>query len=139
AFTTKSSATGEARMPTRPKTPGEETGTNSGGPPHCGPFGCPDPPIPAPEQRVDLLGGIGELVRLGKLNTALALAHGTGGALFPFTRLKGLEEAIQKLGAELHSQYLLSFVPDDPTRGYHRLEIRVARSDAQVRARPGYW
>jgi VWFA-related protein len=139
AFTSKSSATGEPQMPKVPKTPSEQTGTLSGGPPHCGPFGCPDPPMPPPEQRVDILSGIGELVRLGKTNATQALAKGTGGVTFPFTRLKGLEEAIQKLGDELHSQYLLSFTPEDRTGGYHTLEVRVAGGDFRVRARPGYW
>ena len=95
--------------------------------------------MPLADQRVDILGGIGELVRLGKTNTTHALTNGTGGAAFPFTRLKGLEEAIQKLSAELHSQYLLSFTPDDSTGGYHHLEVRVAGGDFRIRARPGYW
>jgi VWFA-related protein len=139
AFTTKSSAIGEPQVPKQPKTPSEQTGTIDGGPPHCGPFGCPDPPVPLPDQRVDILGGIGELVRLGKINTTRALAKGTGGVTFPFTRLKGLEEAIEKLGDELHSQYLLSFTPENRTSGYHTLDVRVAGGDFRVRARPGYW
>ena len=139
AFTSKSSAASEPKVPTRPKTPKDENNTVSGGPPRCNPQGCPDPPLPPPEQRVDILGGMGELVRLGKTNTTQALTKGTGGVTFTFTRLKGLEEAIQKLGAELHSQYLLSFTPDDSTGGYHRLEVRVADADFRVRARPGYW
>jgi VWFA-related protein len=138
-FTNKSPAAGELQMPTRPQTPTDENNTVSGGPPSCNPQGCPDPPLPPPEQRVDILSGMGELVRLGKINTTQALTRGTGGATFPFTRLKGLEEAIQKLGAELHSQYLLSFTPDDATGGYHRLEVQVAGADFRVRARPGYW
>jgi VWFA-related protein len=139
AFTTKSSATAEPQMPKVPKTPSEQTGTLSGGPPHCGPFGCTDPPMPSTEQRVDILSGIGELVRLGKANNMQALTKGTGGVTFPFTRLKGLEEAIQKLGTELQSQYVLSFTPEDRTGGYHTLEVRVTGGDFRVRARPGYW
>ncbi len=101
------------------------------------PTGCPDPPTPPPEQRVDLLGGIGELVRFGKTNAAQALTKGTGGVTFPFARLKGLEEAIQKLGAELQSQYVLSFTPEDRTPGHHTLDVRV--DGFRIRARPGYW
>jgi hypothetical protein len=45
-----------------------------------------------------------------------------------------------KLGAELHSQYVVSFAPDAPATGYHNLEVRLTRSgDLRVRARPGYW
>ena len=138
-FTSKAPPETEPLKLNHPKMPTDETGTASGGPSECNPGACPDPAMPPPEQRVDILGGIGELVRLGKTNTSEALTKGTGGAIFPFTRLKGLEEAIEKLGAELHSQYLLSFTPDNPASGYHRLEVRVARGDYRVRARPGYW
>jgi hypothetical protein len=86
-------------------------------------------------QRVDVLGGIGELVRPGRANTS----QGTGGAAFSFTRLKGLEQTIEKLASELHSQYLLSFTPEDSTEGYHSLEVRIAGSGLRARARPGYW
>jgi VWFA-related protein len=138
AFTTRSSATDDPQTPGA-KTPSEQNGTVSGGPPHCGPQGCLDPATPPPEQRVDILSGIGELVRLGKTNAAQALTKGTGGVTFPFARLKGLEEAIQKLGAELQSQYLLSFTPNDRTGGHHTLEVQVAGDGFRVRARPGYW
>ncbi len=95
---------------------------------------------PPPEQRVDLLGGLDELRRLGMVNTAETLTKGTGGTVFSFARLKGLEESIQKLSGELHSQYVLSFVPEAAKPGYHQLELRVKRpGQYQIRARPGYW
>lgn len=139
AFTTRSSATGEPQMPRRPDKPSDETGTITGGPVACGPAGCPVPPVPTVQQRADLKGALGELVRLGSPNATQVLAKGTGGTLFPFVRLKGLEEAIQKLSGELHSQYVLSFTPAESTVGYHRLEVRVAGRGYRVRARPGYW
>jgi VWFA-related protein len=139
AFTTKSSATGAPRQPKRPERPSEETGTLKGTYPTQNPTNA-DPRLPAPEQRVDILGGIGELVRLGKTKTTEALATATGGATFSFARLKGLEDAIEKLGVELHTQYVLSFVPEAPEPGFHRLEVRVSRrGEFRVRARPGYW
>ena len=98
------------------------------------------PAVPPPEQRVDLLGAIGELARFGAAKSTEVLTASTGGTVFPFTRLKGLEGAVEKLGRELHTQYILSFTPDSPTPGYHHLEVRVAgRPDLRVRARPGYW
>ena len=102
------------------------------------------PPLPRgtppPQDRVDTLGGIAELARLGKTNTAHALSGATGGAAFPFAGQKGLEDAIQKLGAELHTQYLLSFAPLAPAPGFHRLEVRLRRpGDFRLRARPAYW
>ncbi|MCU1257205.1 MAG: hypothetical protein JWO80_90, partial [Bryobacterales bacterium] len=68
------------------------------------------------------------------------LTVGTGGATLPFLRQKGLENAIEKLGAELHTQYVLSFAPDASAPGYHDLEVRLVRGgDFHIRARPGYW
>jgi VWFA-related protein len=98
-----------------------------------------NPKNPPPEQRVDLKSGIDELARKFGANTTDVLAGGTGGTLFPFTKAKALEEAILKLGNELHSHYVISFAPDPPDEGYHALEFKVTRKGAfQVRARPGY-
>lgn len=97
-------------------------------------------PIPPAEQRVDILGGIGELARLGKTKTTEGLTRSTGGATFSFARQKGLETAIEKLGEELHSQYVLSFTPADSVPGYHRLEVQIpGKANLQIRARPAYW
>ena len=95
--------------------------------------------LPPPEQRVDLLAAIGELARLGKGKDTEILTDMTGGATFAFTRQKGLEDAIAKLGSELHSQYVLSFTPEKPEPGYHKLQVKVSREKATVRSRPGYW
>lgn len=131
AFTTKPSDPAPVRKPVEPGPPRDGVET---------PSTRADVQLPPVEQRVDLLGAFEELGRLGKTNTTQALTASTGGAMFPFTRQKGLENAIEKLGAELHTQYLLSFVPQAPAPGYHRLEVRVARrGDLRIRARPGYW
>jgi VWFA-related protein len=96
--------------------------------------------IPSADQRVDLLAGLGELARLKKPNTTQILTGRTGGAVFAFHRQKGLEDAIEKLGTELHSQYLLSFIPDTRQPGFHRVDVQVTRrGDFRIRARPGYW
>jgi len=108
-------------------------------PPPCASPACAATSTGGAAQSIDFIAGIVELARLGKTNTTQALAIGSGGTCFRFTRLKGLQDAIEKLGAELHSQYVLSFVPEDATNGYHRLEVRVIGSEYQVRARPGYW
>jgi len=89
----------------------------------------------------DYLGAIGELARLGKTNDADAFAKATGGRHLGFLRQKSLEASISRLGEEIHSQYLLSFVPQESKNtGLHHVEVRVAKlPDAVVRARPGYW
>jgi hypothetical protein len=52
-----------------------------------------------------------------------------------------LQEAIQRLSAEVHSQYLLSFQPQETSnKGLHRLIVQVrGHKGAQIRARPDYW
>lgn len=130
AFTTRSQ--GEPDPVKRPRKPSDETGTATGAPPNGA-----VPQIPAASQQVDILGGFGELIRLGKVNTTEVLLTQTGGAAFSFKRQKGLEQAIQKLGQELHTQYLLSFTPGSVEPGYHRLVVTAG--DYVVRARPGYW
>ncbi|MBM3792820.1 MAG: hypothetical protein FJW31_01890 [Acidobacteria bacterium] len=96
--------------------------------------------IPPPEQRADIAGGLGELKRVGEPETVKLLVEATGGAKFPFARQRALEDAIEKLGAELHSQYVLSFAPiEDTPPGFRRLEVRVKSKAHRVRARPGCW
>ena len=100
----------------------------------------PYPKIPPPERQVDAVGGVGELARLAQTNTTAALAKSTEGTTLPSTKQKALEEAMMNLGTELHTQYVLSFVPDAPAPGYHPLEVRLAQpADRHLRARPGYW
>lgn len=130
-FTTKSS---EVSTPRQPKGPKERDR------PPVGPPGREEIPLPPREQRVDILGGLGELRRLRKTNTTQVLSSETGGAILSFNRQGTLETAIEKLGAELHAQYVLSFTPEAPSAGYHRLQVRLVRGgDYRVRARPGYW
>jgi VWFA-related protein len=136
AFTSKLPVS-QPRRPLKPKTPNDALGTVNANPPGRN---NPWPKIPPPEQQVDALGGIGELARLTHTNDTEALTKSTGGTTFPFTRQKALEEAIEKLGAELHTQYVLSFAPEASAPGYHTLEVRLARTgEFHIRARPGYW
>jgi VWFA-related protein len=125
----------QPRRPDRPAKLNANIGTRNGMP-----AGRLNPRTPDPEDGVDLLAGITELARLDKANTTQVLTAATGGTTFRFTGRKALEEAISGLGAELHSQYLLSFVPESAATGYHRLEVRVSRpAEYRIRARLGYW
>ena len=96
---------------------------------------------PPPPADPDFVGVFVELGRLGTANQADYFARQTGGQHLSFSRLQGLEDALGRLGAEIHSQYLLSFVPEDSkNKGYHRLNVEVrGHPGAVVRARPGYW
>jgi VWFA-related protein len=137
AFATASASkapVGEQKPAPTPTTPSEAYGTHNGQPP--GKFNARVPP---PEQRIDYLGAIREAAHMRHKNVADALTKSTGGAEFSFARRKALETAIRKLGADLHSQYVLTFMPDSTEPGYHELKIRVTgRGADRVRARPGY-
>lgn len=89
---------------------------------------------------VDLLGMLVELGRLAKTNTIDALTRATGGSDYPFLKERGIEDAIQKLGAEVHSQYILSFPQRDNAPGLHQIQVSVqGRGDLKIRARSSYW
>ena len=82
-----------------------------------------------------------ELGRLGSVDTAEALAHETGGLRLKFTRESALEEAVARIGEEIHTQYLLAFQPRNAGGEEYRA-IRVdlpGRADLRWRTRPGYW
>lgn len=73
-------------------------------------------------------------------NPVEMFTKGTGGAEFSFARQRGLEDAIQKIGDELHAQYLISYSPNNKTEGgFHGIQVEVNRKDVKVRTRPGYW
>ncbi|HLJ16829.1 MAG TPA: VWA domain-containing protein [Bryobacteraceae bacterium] len=104
------------------------------------PFTTKASDLPPPPPDTNLLKIFTELGRLGKTNAAEALAHGTGGARLSFTTLHGLEQVIEHLGEEIHSQYLLSFAPISPEPGFHEIKVEIRnRPDLVVRTRPGYW
>jgi VWFA-related protein len=64
------------------------------------------------------------------------IASASGGRVF--TPDDGdLDSALNRIVAELSSQYVLGFVPSTK-RGSHKLKIKVARKDVKVRHRPSY-
>jgi VWFA-related protein len=97
-----------------------------------------DPSLPIDP---DYSGAIVEALRLTTRNAADEFAKWTGGRHLSFARLEGLQDAVQRLSAEVHSQYLLSFAPQESTnKGLHRLIVQVrGHKGAQVRFRPSYW
>jgi VWFA-related protein len=64
----------------------------------------------------------------------------TGGREYSFVGEKSLDRAIAGISDELHSQYLLSYQPNDQTKGgFHEIKVIVNRPNLEVRTRPGYW
>jgi VWFA-related protein len=64
----------------------------------------------------------------------------TGGKQYSFVSQRSLEKAVVAVGEELHSQYLLSYTPDNlDEAGFHEIRVEVNRPRLEVRTRPGYW
>jgi VWFA-related protein len=68
-------------------------------------------------------------------------ARATGGDQFVFLRQKGLEDAIQRISQEVHSQYLVSYKPSNAAEGgYHTIVVSIDREPGYIcKTRPGYW
>jgi VWFA-related protein len=74
-------------------------------------------------------------------NPVEVFTKSTGGEQFGFMRQRGLEDAIERLGADLHSQYLITYNPNNKDEGgFHEISVQVTgRKDVKVRTRPGYY
>ena len=68
-------------------------------------------------------------------------ANATGGHQFVFLREKGLEEAVQRISQEVHSQYLITYAPSNAGEGgYHTIVVNIDREPGYIaKTRPGYW
>ena len=73
-------------------------------------------------------------------NTAEAFTKATGGEEFSFATQRGLEAAIQTIGDDIHSQYIITYNPNTKEEGgFHEIRVLVDHAGAKVRAKPGYW
>lgn len=67
-------------------------------------------------------------------------SHYTGAREFPFFTQKGLEQAIDKIGQELHNQYILTYQPNNQGEaGYHTIRVEVDKPGLRIVTREGYW
>jgi len=67
-------------------------------------------------------------------------ATATGGEHIATFKNHSIENAIDAIGGELHSQYSLSYSPTGTNNtGYHEIKVTVAKEGLKVRARPGYY
>ena len=85
--------------------------------------------------------GIAELMRLHQPDLSRLFAETTGGRSLFFLKKSALEQSIQLVAREVHTQYLFSFEPKSEKSGeFHSIKITVKdRTDVRVRAREGYW
>ena len=73
-------------------------------------------------------------------NTAKGVASMTGGEYELFATRKSFEDLMNRFTNHLHSRYLLSFQPQDPQPGLHRIEVRLrAPHEASILFRGSYW
>lgn len=64
----------------------------------------------------------------------------SGGREYNFKTQRDLDRAISDLGEELHSQYLLTYTPNNQQEpGYHNIVVKVMKPDMKVRTRDGYY
>ena len=67
-------------------------------------------------------------------------ATATGGEHIATFKNHSIENAIDEIGGELHSQYSISYSPTGTNAaGYHEVKVTVAKEGVKVRARPGYY
>ena len=67
-------------------------------------------------------------------------ATATGGEHIATFKNHSIENAIDEIGGELHSQYSISYSPTGTNAaGYHEIKVTVAKEGLKVRARPGYY
>lgn len=117
-----------------------------------GTFGLPAPPgtVQTPSTENQRYEGI-NIIALA----AWAVAHikeqitenalqiataGTGGAHMATWKDRSIENAIDEVGGEIHSQYVLTYTPSGAEEdGYHEIKVDVGRKELKVRARPGYY
>ena len=77
---------------------------------------------------------------LFKKTPAEAFSYFTGGNMYFFARERAMEDAISDIGADLNSQYLLSYEPNNTSEpGFHTIKVSVNRPGLRIRTRPGYW
>lgn len=67
------------------------------------------------------------------------LADLTGGRLYELDRKDDLAVTFRTILDEFRQRYLVTYTPKGvPMTGWHKLDVRVNRSGAKVKARPGY-
>jgi len=68
------------------------------------------------------------------------LADRSGGQVYRADTLALLPRAFAAIAAELRTQYMLGYYPSNKNLdgSYRKIQVKTARKDIAVRARPGY-
>jgi VWFA-related protein len=94
--------------------------------------------------RVEFVPAFKEIYKVVKgifiANPSEVFTHETGGQQFSFLKERGLEDAIQAISDDIHSQYILSYNPNNKDEGgYHEILVRLEDKNLKPRTRPGYY
>lgn len=76
-----------------------------------------------------------------KSNPVHIFTKGTGGTEYAYYRGHGLEQAIQDIADQLHSEYMISYRPNNLLEGgFHQITLSIDSPLAKrYQTRPGYW
>jgi hypothetical protein len=76
-----------------------------------------------------------------KANVVDVYTKGTGGEEFSYYKGRGLEQVIDDIGEVLHSQYTITYTPNNlKEAGFHQIAVDVLTNKARsVRVKPGYY
>jgi VWFA-related protein len=90
---------------------------------------------------VSILLGLGEEAKKPIFKDSMIyFARYSGGRSFQKWDKNTVQTALTEIGAEIHSQYQLSYSPSKPIEpGFHKIEVEVRRPGAKVRARTGWF
>jgi VWFA-related protein len=128
--------------------------TQSGPPPVTPPgtFGAPSFPgqaqTPTSQAQyagnIDLMGlaewAVRNVTAVVKDRPLEVAAVATGGTFQSTVKDSKIENAIDAIGGDINSQYVLSYRPAGPDApGYHQIRVTVDRPGVKVRTRPGYF
>jgi VWFA-related protein len=81
-----------------------------------------------------------DATKIFRVPTATLFTKGTGGTQFSFATQKGLEEAISEISDQLHSQYLITYTPNNTgDGGFHQIKVEVIDHDYKCDTKPGYY
>lgn len=73
-------------------------------------------------------------------NPLSVLTRYTGGRQYSFLKQHAFEDAVTKIGEEIHGQYLLGYTPSNiQQQGYHKIRVELNKPEYTVRSRPGYY
>ncbi|MGH9593745.1 MAG: hypothetical protein ACRD5L_11675, partial [Bryobacteraceae bacterium] len=142
-----STTAAQLRAQPEDKRPVSQTATppgTFGTPPVPGSVQTPSNPGIGTDQGGDLLAlgiwAVTHAVNTVKSNPLEVATVATGGEHVPTFRDRSIEQAIDRVGGELHAEYTLTYHPTGvAATGFHAIRIEVDKKELKVRTRPGYY